>query len=138
MFLGNKGTGYAIASCRVSAGCHPARPPRRLGTVGRALPGRRRDPAAAARRGALTRTFLDSTIVSDLPRNPQGRVPAHAVRVGEGAPALNIVTAAELRFGAARSASPAFGRMSNPSSAAFPCSPSTVPPTAPMATSAPH
>ncbi|WP_193560463.1 PIN domain-containing protein [Dankookia rubra] len=54
----------------------------------------------------MTRTLLDTNIVPDLMRNPQGRVPPHIARVGEGAIAPGIVTAAELRTGAARSGSP--------------------------------
>lgn len=54
----------------------------------------------------MTRYLLDTNIVSDLMRNPEGRVPPHIARVGEGAIALSIVTAAELRYGAARSRSP--------------------------------
>ncbi len=48
--------------------------------------------------------LLDTNIVSDLLRNPQGRVLPHLARVGEAAIALSIITAAELRYGAARSA----------------------------------
>ena len=54
----------------------------------------------------MTRYLLDTNIVSDLMRNPQGRVPPHIARVGEAAIALSIITAAELRYGAARSGSP--------------------------------
>ena len=54
----------------------------------------------------MTGYLLDTNIVSDLLRNPQGRVLPHIVRVGEAAIALSIITAAELRYGAARNASP--------------------------------
>lgn len=54
----------------------------------------------------MTGYLLDTNIVSDLLRNPQGRVPPHIVRVGEAAIGLSIITAAELRYGTARNASP--------------------------------
>jgi len=38
-------------------------------------------------------------------RNPAGQVADHIARVGEGSLCLSIVTAAELRFGAAKSGS---------------------------------
>jgi tRNA(fMet)-specific endonuclease VapC len=54
----------------------------------------------------VPRPLLDTNIVSDLMRSPQGRVPPHVARVGEAPLALSIITAAELRTGAARSGSP--------------------------------
>ena len=51
----------------------------------------------------MTRYLLDTNIASNLLRNPRGRVPPHIARVGEVAIALSIITAAELRHGAARS-----------------------------------
>lgn len=54
----------------------------------------------------MPHTLLDTNIVSDLMRNPQGRVPPHIARVSEAALALSIITAAELRYGAVRSGSP--------------------------------
>jgi tRNA(fMet)-specific endonuclease VapC len=50
----------------------------------------------------VTRYLLDTSILSDLIRNPQGRIAAHIADIGETAVATNIVVAAELRFGAAR------------------------------------
>ncbi|MEQ1731918.1 MAG: PIN domain-containing protein [Vicinamibacterales bacterium] len=48
---------------------------------------------------------LDTNIVSDLVRRPQGRV-ANAIAVeGEAAVATSIIVAAELRFGVAKSGS---------------------------------
>jgi tRNA(fMet)-specific endonuclease VapC len=46
-----------------------------------------------------------SHIVSDMMWNPAGKVADHIARVGEVSLCLSIVTAAELRFGAAKSGS---------------------------------
>jgi tRNA(fMet)-specific endonuclease VapC len=43
--------------------------------------------------------LLDSNIVSDLARNPQGVSAARIARVGEDAIATSIIVVAELRFG---------------------------------------
>jgi tRNA(fMet)-specific endonuclease VapC len=53
----------------------------------------------------VTRYRLDTNIVSDMMRNPAGQVADHIARVGEVSLCLSIVTAAELRFGAAKSRS---------------------------------
>ena len=50
--------------------------------------------------------LLDTNIVSDLIRNPGGRAAARFEAAGEENVAISIVVAAEMRFGAARSASP--------------------------------
>jgi tRNA(fMet)-specific endonuclease VapC len=50
----------------------------------------------------LTRYLLDTNILSDLTRNPQGRIAAHIARVGDDAICTSIIVAAELRFGAAK------------------------------------
>ena len=50
--------------------------------------------------------LLDTNIVSDLVRNPQGRVTRRIREVGENEIATSIVVAAELRYGAARKGSP--------------------------------
>lgn len=50
--------------------------------------------------------MLDTNIVSDLVRNPQGAVTRHIVRVGPDAICISIITAAELRYGCARKGSP--------------------------------
>jgi tRNA(fMet)-specific endonuclease VapC len=52
------------------------------------------------------RYLLDTNIVSDLVRNPQGRAAAKIAEVGEDAVATSIIVAAELRYGAAKKASP--------------------------------
>ena len=46
--------------------------------------------------------LLDTNIVSDLIKNPHGRVAAKIAEVGESAIATSIVVAAELRFGVAK------------------------------------
>lgn len=48
---------------------------------------------------------LDTNIVSDLVRNPQGSVTRHIARVGADAVCVSIITAAELRYGCARKGS---------------------------------
>ena len=49
--------------------------------------------------------LLDTNIVSDLVRNPQGRVAEKIAAEGETTVATSIIVAAELRFGAAKSGS---------------------------------
>ena len=51
------------------------------------------------------RYLLDTNILSDLVRRPQGAVAGRLARVGEGAVCTSIVVAAELRFGALKSGS---------------------------------
>ena len=48
--------------------------------------------------------LLDTNIVSDLVRNPQGRVVDHIRRVGESEVFTSIIVAAELRYGAVKKA----------------------------------
>jgi len=50
----------------------------------------------------VTRYLLDTNIVSDLIRNPQGRIADHIRRVGETQVCTSIIVAAELRYGAAK------------------------------------
>jgi tRNA(fMet)-specific endonuclease VapC len=52
------------------------------------------------------RYLLDTNIVSDLVRNPQGTVAQHIRKVGEAQVCSSIIVAAELRYGAARKGSP--------------------------------
>jgi len=54
---------------------------------------------------APPRYLLDTNILSDLARMPQGTVAAAIRRVGEKSVCTSIVVAAELRFGAAKSQS---------------------------------
>src|SRR5215470_754292 len=51
--------------------------------------------------------LLDTNIISDLVRHPQGRVADNIRRVGERAVCTSIIVAAELRYGAAKKKSPA-------------------------------
>ena len=51
------------------------------------------------------RFLLDTNIVSDLIRHPQGRAAAKIAEVGEDAVATSIIVASELRYGAAKKAS---------------------------------
>lgn len=51
------------------------------------------------------RFLLDTNIVSDLVRNPQGRTAAKIAELGEDAVATSIIVAAELRYGAAKKGS---------------------------------
>jgi tRNA(fMet)-specific endonuclease VapC len=52
------------------------------------------------------RYLLDTNIVSDLVRNPQGKVAQHIRKVGEAQVSTSIIVAAELRYGAAKKGSP--------------------------------
>lgn len=52
------------------------------------------------------RYLLDTNIVSDLVRNPQGKVAQHIRKVGEAQVCTSIIVAAELRYGATKKASP--------------------------------
>jgi tRNA(fMet)-specific endonuclease VapC len=54
----------------------------------------------------MMRYLLDTNIVSDLVRNPQGRVTQHIREVGEAQVCTSIIVAAELRYGAAKRGSP--------------------------------
>jgi tRNA(fMet)-specific endonuclease VapC len=51
------------------------------------------------------RYLLDTNIVSDHARNPQGHAAAMIAEVGEDAVATSIIVAAELRYGAAKKGS---------------------------------
>ena len=51
------------------------------------------------------RYLLDTNILSDLVRAPQGRVAQRIASAGEPSVATNIVVAAELRYGATKSGS---------------------------------
>ena len=50
----------------------------------------------------MTRYMLDTNIISDLIRNPQGRAAKRLARVGEDAICTSIIVAAELRYGCAK------------------------------------
>jgi tRNA(fMet)-specific endonuclease VapC len=51
------------------------------------------------------RYLLDTNIVSDLVRNPQGRMTQRIREVGEAQVCTSIIVAAELRYGAAKKGS---------------------------------
>ncbi len=51
------------------------------------------------------RYLLDTNVVSDLVRHPQGRTAAKIAELGEDAVATSIIVAAELRYGAAKKGS---------------------------------
>ena len=53
----------------------------------------------------LPRYLLDTNVVSDLVRHPQGRVAARVAAVGEPAVCTSIVVGAALRYGAEKSGS---------------------------------
>ena len=50
----------------------------------------------------MTRYLLDTNILSDLIRNPRGRIAEHIRRVGETQVCTSVIVAAELRYGAAK------------------------------------
>ncbi|MEG3093216.1 type II toxin-antitoxin system VapC family toxin [Sphingomonas sp. PB1R3] len=50
--------------------------------------------------------MLDTNIVSDLIRNPQGRVFEQIAALGSDSICISIITAAELRYGCAKKGSP--------------------------------
>ncbi len=52
------------------------------------------------------RYLLDTNIVSDLVRNPQGKVAVQVLKVGEKKVCTSIIVAAELRYGAEKKQSP--------------------------------
>jgi tRNA(fMet)-specific endonuclease VapC len=54
----------------------------------------------------MTRYLLDTNIVSDLVRNPQGQVTQRIREAGEAQVCTSIIVAAELRYGAAKKGSP--------------------------------
>ena len=52
------------------------------------------------------RYLLDTNVISDLVRNPQGRVTQRIREVGEAQACTSVIVAADLRYGAARKGSP--------------------------------
>ena len=53
----------------------------------------------------MTRYMLDTNIISDLVKNPQGRAARRIAKVGEDNICTSIIVAAELRYGCAKSGS---------------------------------
>jgi tRNA(fMet)-specific endonuclease VapC len=54
----------------------------------------------------VTRYLLNTNIVSQLIRNPQGEVAEQIRKVGEAQVCTSVIVAAELRYGAAKKGSP--------------------------------
>lgn len=54
----------------------------------------------------MTRYLLDTNILSNLIRNPQGPIARKIVEVGEASICTSLVVAAELRYGAEKKGSP--------------------------------
>jgi tRNA(fMet)-specific endonuclease VapC len=50
--------------------------------------------------------MLDTNIVSDLIRNPQGKAATRIAKIGEDSVCTSVIVAAELRYGCAKSGSP--------------------------------
>ena len=50
----------------------------------------------------MTLYMLDTNIISDLVKNPQGRAAKRIARVGEDNVCTSIIVAAELRYGCAK------------------------------------
>jgi len=53
----------------------------------------------------VTRYMLDTNAISDLIRNPRGKVAKRVAKVGEDKVCTSIIVAAELRYGCSRSGS---------------------------------
>ena len=53
----------------------------------------------------MTRYLLDTNIVSDLVRNPEGKITQRIRRIGEANVVTSVIVAAELRFGAEKKGS---------------------------------
>jgi tRNA(fMet)-specific endonuclease VapC len=53
----------------------------------------------------VTRYLLDTNIVSDLMRNPRGRVATRVAEVGEASVCSSVIVAAELRYGVVKKGS---------------------------------
>jgi tRNA(fMet)-specific endonuclease VapC len=53
----------------------------------------------------MTHYLLNTNIVSDMVRNPQGQIAARIHKVGESRVATSIIVASELRYGAEKKAS---------------------------------
>ena len=53
----------------------------------------------------MTRYMLDTNIISDLVRNPQGKAAKRVAKAGEDNICTSIIVAAELRYGCVKSGS---------------------------------
>lgn len=54
----------------------------------------------------MTRRLLDTNIISDFIRNPQGRAAHRIAELGQAAVCTSVIVAAELRYGAVKKGSP--------------------------------
>jgi tRNA(fMet)-specific endonuclease VapC len=54
----------------------------------------------------MARFLLDTNVISEAIRNPDGRVATRVIRMGDEAICTSIIVAAELRYGAVRKAAP--------------------------------
>lgn len=79
------------------------------------------------------RYLFDTNIVSDLVRNPHGRIAKRIGKVGEAQVCTSIIVAAELRYGAERTQSPRLTAQLEPSWARSTFCRSRHRPTPPMA-----
>jgi len=50
--------------------------------------------------------MLDTNIISDLIRNPAGKIARHIAKIGDQGLVVSITTAAELRYGSSKAGSP--------------------------------
>ncbi len=73
------------------------------------------------------RYLLDTNILSDMIRNPQGAVVSHIRRVGEANVCTSVIVAAELRFGAEKKGSARLSRQLEAVLGALDISPFEVP-----------
>ncbi|GAA3983989.1 type II toxin-antitoxin system VapC family toxin [Comamonas faecalis] len=71
--------------------------------------------------------LLDTNILSDLVRQPQGVVARRIAQVGEDAVCTSIIVAAELRFGAAKRGAPRLTQQVDAILAALPVLPLELP-----------
>ena len=69
------------------------------------------------------RYLLDSNILSDLIRNPQGKVALRVEAVGDASVCTSIIVASEIRYGLARKGSAALAAKAEPVLARIPIRP---------------
>ena len=55
--------------------------------------------------------LLDTNIVADMVKNPQGKIARALAQVGSDQVCTSIIVTAELRFGVMKVASPAFSKI---------------------------
>ncbi len=64
-------------------------------------------------KAARPRFLLDTNIVSSLVRDPRGRVASRIAEAGEDSVCINVIVAAELRFGVRKKRSPKLTKQVN-------------------------